>query len=93
MKKFSGWFWPLTDPPPPTLDAWAVATPTGEQEQGFPVWRMLVQFRHPNADEDAIYAFRCVGEEPPPASSLVGYYFEHPEEFIFLDFVPNPKKK
>jgi hypothetical protein len=66
---------------------------SGEEEQGFPVWRMLVRFRHPAADYDALYAFRCIGPEPPPASSIVRLYFEHPEEFIFLDFVPNPNKK
>jgi hypothetical protein len=93
MKKFSGWFWPLSDPPPPSLDAWAITKLSGEEEQGVAVWWMLVRFRHPDADEDALYSIRCVGLTPPPASALVGHYFKHPEDFTFLDFVPNSEKK
>ena len=82
------WFWPLTDPPKPSLDACAVSTKIGPHE-----WRVLVQFRDPKADFDAAYWIKWISKSPPLINDLVRHYVQRPDDFTFIDFRPNSKKK
>ena len=77
------------------LEGRSVAIRVGEQPtgDGFSEWEIVVQVRHPAADYDAVLTIRCCSETPPDIEDILLHYQKWPEDFTFLDFLPNLKKQ
>jgi hypothetical protein len=95
MKSFLKWLREQLSPDsrlpvetPAAFDVGALVTRIGDCE-----WKVTLQIRQPSADYDAVYGIRWLGENPPNIDEVLRAYAAHPECFLFLDFVPNPKKK
>lgn len=96
MRSFFHWLFArlIVDEEPPDFEAGAIVTRAGEvQSNGFSEWKVVVQLRHPTTDYDAVYAARWVSKTPPDVSEIVRHYGARPQDFTFLDFLPNTKKQ
>jgi len=74
------------------LDARAVSCRIGEKGGGLTVWRVVIQLRSPTADFDNVSSINWESTEPPNVSEIVRHWEQHPQDFTFVDFLPNTKK-
>ena len=96
MKSFFNWLRThliMDETPTPAFEAGAVATRVGDAPKGFSEWKVVVQIRHPAADYDAVYTCRWVSKGAPDVSDIVSHYQARPQDFEFLDFLPNRNKQ
>jgi hypothetical protein len=97
MRRFFRWLLDrliVTERPAPSFEARAITTRVGDKtSDGFSKWKVVFQLSSPTADFDAVYTIGWLSKDPPNAAEMLRYFDVRPQDFTFLDFVPNLNKQ
>jgi hypothetical protein len=74
------------------LDARAVACRVGERG-GMTEWRVVIQVRLPNTERDNVASIHWASPTPPHVSDVLRHFQRKPQDFRFIDYLPNAHTK
>ena len=74
------------------LDARAVACRVGERG-GMTEWRVVIQVRLPNTERDNVASIHWASRTPPHVSDVLRHFQRKPQDFRFIDYLPNAHTK